>query len=306
MEFVKLEQGNMSVAEYAAKFEELSRYYPLYVGEAGEKSKCIKFEMGLRPEIKKQVGMQEICDFPTLVNKSRIYDEDSRAEKLENELVVVTEKEMETIIVMGVVEETPMDEECGKQGHMAYECRDAGITCFNCQQQGHISTTCPYPRKTPQPRNQISQASRPKSNGRVFALSGAGASEKDNLIQGTCLISNTPLFVLFDCGATHSFVSLDCVRRLGLPTSCLQYDLIVNTPTSDSVDTSNVCLDILIHVCGRDFRVDLVCLPLRLVDVILGMDWLSSNRVRVHFFVKPLNSWNQKRGISQATYPPTK
>nr|XP_027186625.1 uncharacterized protein LOC113784598 [Cicer arietinum] len=70
MEFVKLEQGNMSVAEYAAKFKELSRYYPLYVGEAGEKSKCIKFEMGLRPEIKKQVGMQEIRDFSTLVNKS--------------------------------------------------------------------------------------------------------------------------------------------------------------------------------------------------------------------------------------------
>nr|XP_012575109.1 uncharacterized protein LOC101514546 [Cicer arietinum] len=111
MEFVKLEHGNMSVAEYAAKFEELSRYYPLYVGEAGEKSKCIKFEMGLRPEIKKQVGMQEIRDFPTLVNKSRIYDEDSRVEKLENELVVVTEKEMETVIVMGVVEETPIDEE---------------------------------------------------------------------------------------------------------------------------------------------------------------------------------------------------
>ncbi|XP_073219573.1 uncharacterized protein [Cicer arietinum] len=81
MEFVKLEHGNMSVADYVAKFEELSRYYPLYVGEAGKKSKCSKFEMGLRPEIKKQVGMQEIRDFPTLVNKSRIYDEDSRAEK---------------------------------------------------------------------------------------------------------------------------------------------------------------------------------------------------------------------------------
>ncbi|XP_073220875.1 uncharacterized protein, partial [Cicer arietinum] len=177
---------------------------------------------------------------------------------------------------------------CGKQGHMTYECRDAGITCFNCQQQGHISTTCPYPRKTPQPGNQSSQASRPKSNGRVFALSGAGASGKDNLIQGTCLISDTPLFVLFDCGATHSFVSLDCVRRLGLHVSRLQYELIVNTPTSDSVDTSSVCLDISIHVCGRDFRVDLVCLPLRLVDVILGMDWLSANRVCVDFFSKTI------------------
>nr|XP_012575570.1 uncharacterized protein LOC101499246 [Cicer arietinum] len=33
MEFVKLEKGNMLVAEYAAKFEELSRYYSLYVGD---------------------------------------------------------------------------------------------------------------------------------------------------------------------------------------------------------------------------------------------------------------------------------
>nr|XP_012567825.1 cold shock domain-containing protein 3-like [Cicer arietinum] len=142
---------------------------------------------------------------------------------------------------------------CGKQGHMAYECRDAGVTCFNCQ-QGHISTTCPYPRKTPQPGNQSSLASRPKSNGRVFALGGAGAYVKDNLIQGTCLISDTPLFVLFDCGATHSFVSLNCVRRLGPLVSRLRYDLIVNTPTSDFVDTSSVCLDISIHVYVRDFR----------------------------------------------------
>nr|XP_012567818.1 uncharacterized protein LOC105851461 [Cicer arietinum] len=361
MEFVKLEQGNMIVAEYAAKFEELSRYYPLYVGEAGEKSKCTKFEMGLRPEIKKQVGMQEIRDFPTLVNKSRIYDEDSRAEKAHyrNTGIMKDKRPMHhnrgkpyffppsrsgsrlnyqqhsfsagkgassgngkgngnnysyesgrgnpngrgvsngNSNNMSQVSRnnngnngylaTPIRcSRCGKQGHMTYECRDAGITCFNCQQQGHISTTCPYPRKTPQPGNQSSQASRPKSNGRVFALSGAGASEKDNLIQGTCLISDTPLFVLFDCGATHSFVSLDCVRRLGLHVSRLQYELIVNTPTSDSVDTSSVCLDVSIHVCGRDFRVDLVCLPLRLVDVILGMDWLSANRVRVDFFSKTI------------------
>nr|XP_004513740.1 uncharacterized protein LOC101503816 [Cicer arietinum] len=177
---------------------------------------------------------------------------------------------------------------CGKQGHMAYECRDTGITCFNCQQQGHINTTCPYPRKTPQPGNPSSHASRPKSNGRVFTLSGAEVSEKDNLIQGTCLISDTHLFVLLDCGATHSFVSHDCVRSLGLPMSHLQYDFIVNTPTSNSVDTYSVCLDVSIHVCGRDFRVDLMCLPLRLVDVILGMDWLSANRVRVDFFSKTI------------------
>ncbi|XP_004488635.1 uncharacterized protein [Cicer arietinum] len=248
MEFIKLEQGNMSVVEYVAKFEELSRYYPLYVGE------------------------------------------------LEKEIIVVMEKEMETVIFMGVVEEAPMGEEL-ITGIVTTRVKSQATTMVIMAIQlllsdvtsvGHISTTCPYPRKTPQPGNQSSQASRPKSNGRVFALSGVGASEKDNLIQGTCLISDTSLFVLFDCGATHSFVSFDCVRRLGLPVSRLQYDLIMNTPTSNFVDTCSVCLDISIYVCGRDFRVDLMCLPLRLVDVILDMDWLSANRVCIDFFSKTI------------------
>ncbi|MCI56216.1 cellular nucleic acid-binding protein, partial [Trifolium medium] len=38
-----------------------------------------KFESGLRPDIKHMIGFSQIRDFTTLVNKSRIYDEDGRA-----------------------------------------------------------------------------------------------------------------------------------------------------------------------------------------------------------------------------------
>ncbi|MCI93826.1 hypothetical protein A2U01_0115124, partial [Trifolium medium] len=34
---------------------------------------------GLRPEVKHLIGFSEIRDFPTLINKSRICDEDVRA-----------------------------------------------------------------------------------------------------------------------------------------------------------------------------------------------------------------------------------
>ncbi|MCI70178.1 cellular nucleic acid-binding protein, partial [Trifolium medium] len=44
-----------------------------------EEDKCVKFENGLRPEIKTLIGFNEIRDFPTLVNKSRICDKDNRA-----------------------------------------------------------------------------------------------------------------------------------------------------------------------------------------------------------------------------------
>ncbi|MCI36381.1 cellular nucleic acid-binding protein [Trifolium medium] len=44
-----------------------------------EEDKCVKFEMGLRPDIKQLIGFNEIRDFPTLVNKSHICDKNGKA-----------------------------------------------------------------------------------------------------------------------------------------------------------------------------------------------------------------------------------
>ena len=77
MEFLELKQGNMIVAKYAAKFEELVRYFPHYQGRYGKSSKCVKFLNSLRLEVKQAVNYQGICQFPLLVNMCRIWDEDS-------------------------------------------------------------------------------------------------------------------------------------------------------------------------------------------------------------------------------------
>lgn len=50
--FLELKQGNVTVVDYATKFEELSRFCPHYNGMEVEGSKCVKFESYLRPEIK--------------------------------------------------------------------------------------------------------------------------------------------------------------------------------------------------------------------------------------------------------------
>lgn len=56
IEFLELKQGNMTVADYAPKFEELSRFCPHYNGVEAEGSKYIKFESGLHPKIKQFIG----------------------------------------------------------------------------------------------------------------------------------------------------------------------------------------------------------------------------------------------------------
>ncbi|MCI44734.1 cellular nucleic acid-binding protein, partial [Trifolium medium] len=65
--------------EYAAKFESLCKFSPHYNTVEAENDKCVKFESGLRPDIKHSIGFVEIRNFNTLVTKSRICDDDAKA-----------------------------------------------------------------------------------------------------------------------------------------------------------------------------------------------------------------------------------
>ena len=66
------------MAEYAAIFENLVRYFPHYQGEARERSKGVKFINGLRPEVKMMVNFHDTQNFAQLTNMCRIFDEDQR------------------------------------------------------------------------------------------------------------------------------------------------------------------------------------------------------------------------------------
>jgi len=59
----------------------------------------------------------------------------------------------------------------------------------------------------------------------------------------------------------------------------LACELIVVTPAFGEVSTTSVCVGCPIEVASRRFKVNLICLPIKGLDVILGMDWLASNHV---------------------------
>jgi len=68
--------------------------------------------------------------------------------------------------------------------------------------------------------------------------------------------------------------------------SSMNGEMVVETPAKGSVTTSLVCLKCPLSMFGRDFEVDLVCLPLSGMDVILGMNWLEHNHVHINCFSK--------------------
>ncbi|XP_050914957.1 uncharacterized protein LOC127129891 [Lathyrus oleraceus] len=309
IEFLELKQGNGTVAGYAAKFEELIKFCPHYNTANVERSKCLKFVNGLRPDIKKAMCHQQITRFSELVNKSRIYDEDSResvahykslndkkgkgqfrgkaydGKKKASDGKKLSEGGSHTSVKCfrcGVeghrAPECPMRDvtcfKCGKQGHKYFDCRvGLNVTCYNCGKQGHISTKCNKPNKE-------------QSKGKMFAFFGADTSVEERLIRGTCFINNMPLLAIIDTSTTHYFISLDYTKRLNLELSVMCGSMVIDTPTMGSVATSSVCLKCPLNICDKDLEVDLVCLPLSQLDVILGMDWLRDNHVYINCFTK--------------------
>ncbi|XP_050888957.1 uncharacterized protein LOC127094136 [Lathyrus oleraceus] len=86
--------------------------------------------------------------------------------------------------------------------------------------------------------------------------------------------------------ATYSFVSLECVERLGLKMSSMVESMIDDTPSLGPVTNLWVCLNCPLTIYCKSFGIDLVFLPLNKLDVILGMNWLDFNHVHINCFDK--------------------
>ena len=62
------------------------------------------------------------------------------------------------------------------------------------------------------------------------------------------------------------------MQELDLPVCELQFNLVVSTLTFWVVRKSSLCARCPVEVKGCIFKVNLICLPLKGLDVILGMD----------------------------------
>ena len=58
--------------------------------------------------------------------------------------------------------------------------------------------------------------------------------KSEELIQDACEVNDKVLSVLYDSGASHSFISYSCVSALHLPISEIPYELLVSTPTKNT------------------------------------------------------------------------
>jgi len=126
--------------------------------------------------------------------------------------------------------------------------------CFICDKLGHFANNCPEKKNLGVKKPSASPAERARATGTVFALTSTEATKSGNLILEPCLLLGQLVLVLFDSGATHSFIANACMGRLNLVKRDLGCELLVSTPTSGQVATSLVCVGCSMEVTGVDSR----------------------------------------------------
>lgn len=117
--------------------------------------------------------------------------------------------------------------------------------------------------------------------GRVHTLDFIKAKGNINLVVGTCFMNKQTLFVLVDNGVTHSFISNKCVHRFGFQVIPLPNLIVIYSAMDDIVQAQLVCRNCSVYFKGRELLIDFICLPLKKIDMILVIYWLSDNSVYI-------------------------
>nr|ABA98110.1 retrotransposon protein, putative, Ty3-gypsy subclass [Oryza sativa Japonica Group] len=310
-EFRALNQGSRSVTEYLHDFNRLARYAPEDVRTDEERQE--KFLEGLNDELSYALMSTDFRDFQQLVDKAiRQEDKYNRMEQKKRRAAqfkaqqgsnqrprLVTgpqaplypqggsssvirpqrqfynnntgnrgndNRNMVARPVATLAQNQPVRKEQGSK---------PGV-CFNCGDPGHYADKCPKPRRVknaPAPNN--SNAPAPKA--RVNHVAAAEAQNAPDVVLGTFPVNSIPASVLFDSGATHSFLSKSFASNHGMEVISLGRPLLVNT-LGNQVFSTQYCPSATIEIEEVPFPSSLILLESKDLDVILGMDWLSRHR----------------------------
>ncbi|TYK09566.1 ty3-gypsy retrotransposon protein [Cucumis melo var. makuwa] len=273
-EFLNLKQGDMTVEQYDAEFDMLSRFSPDVVRD--EAARTEKFVRGLRLDLKGIVRAlplvthtDALCialDFSLheRVDSSKAAGRGSalgQKRKVETQPDVIPQR---TLRSGGVFQ------------RYRWELAAAGRTLRELP----ICTTC----------GRVHGGRCLAGSGvyfrRVFATTRQEAERAGIVVTGTLLILGHYAFVLFDSGSSHSFISSVFVHHVGLEVEPLGSVLSVSTLPGEVLLSKEKIKACRVEIANHVLDVTLLVLDMQDFDVILGMDWLSANHANIDCFGK--------------------
>ena len=157
----------------------------------------------------------------------------------------------------------------------------------------HISQVGPRGQSMGRGRGRGPQAGTSRVQGRVYAVTSQAESTDQPVIQGTFLLARLWARVLFDSGASHSFIAALVVIELSLEVETLEDPLYVSSPLGIRARIGMICRGYELEISGTLLTVDLRIMDMSEFDVILGMDWLTAYRVVIDCECRRVTAYTQ-------------
>ena len=99
--------------------------------------------------------------------------------------------------------------------------------------------------------------------------------------------------MLFDSGASHSFIAASVVTELGLEVETLEEPLYVSSPRGIRARIRMICRGCELEISGILLTVDMRIMDMSEFDVFLGMDWLTAYRVVIDCESRRVTAYTQ-------------
>jgi hypothetical protein len=105
-------------------------------------------------------------------------------------------------------------------------------------------------------------------------LEAEAVQETPDMIVGMFLVDSHIAEVLFDTGATHSFITTSWVEAHNLPITTMSTPIQIDS-ADGRIRADSICLNVCVEIRGILFPANLIVMGTQGIDVILGMNWLD-------------------------------
>jgi hypothetical protein len=116
-----------------------------------------------------------------------------------------------------------------------------------------------------------------KKTGRIYYTQVATTPEGEPVMMGTFLVANHLAIILFDSGASHTFISKKFLEKHCIPCTESREWFIIHSP-GEQIFTKEVAFHVPVTLAERDFPTNMIVLKGQDIDVILGMNWLAQHK----------------------------
>jgi hypothetical protein len=152
-------------------------------------------------------------------------------------------------------QETPSTRQAAPTGTPTkFSGQSAGTTCYKCGKTGHYANVCLQRiASTPvQNKKQTLGSGKGFSIARVNQVSAEATTDGADIAIGMFYINAIPTAILFDSGATHSFISTRYTNTNELPLQAMKTPMVVITPKGP-IESNYMTHRLTLTIMGREF-----------------------------------------------------